>query len=87
MIRATTERWWRPAHLHFAIQTQEADALVTHIFVRGSQHLDEDVAFGVRPELIVDFEPHERGIAPDGRVMDAPFRTLSYDFVLTRNGA
>jgi hydroxyquinol 1,2-dioxygenase len=87
MIRATTERWWRPAHLHFAIQTKEADPLVTHIFVRGSQHLDEDVAFGVRPELVADFEAHGPGAAPDGRMMEVPFRSVSYDFVLTRDGA
>ena len=85
-IMNTTKRFWRPAHLHFAIQTASADPLVTHIFVNGSEHLDCDVAFGVRPALIADFEEHAPGVAPDGRTMNAPYRTLSYDFVLTRAG-
>ena len=86
LINATTRRWWRPAHLHFAIQTETADPLVTHIFVRGIDHIGEDVAFGVRPELIADFVANETGVAPDGKVMSTPFRSLAYDFVLTRGG-
>jgi hydroxyquinol 1,2-dioxygenase len=85
LIRNTTRRHWRPAHLHFAVQTASADPLVTHLFVAGSAYIGEDVAFGVRPELIVDFVEHEVGRAPDGRTMDRPFRTLTYDFVLTRD--
>ncbi len=87
LISATTRRWWRPAHLHFAIQTETADPLVTHIFARGSDHIGEDVAFGVRPALIADFAANEAGLAPDGAVMQTPFRSLAYDFVLTRGGS
>jgi hydroxyquinol 1,2-dioxygenase len=87
LLRNTTQQFWRPAHLHFAIQTATADPLVTHIFVRGSEYVDCDVAFGVRPGLIADFIEHAAGPAPDGRVMDRAFRTLDYDFVLTRDGA
>ena len=86
LINATTRKHWRPAHLHVAVQTAQWDPLVTHLFVRGSAHIDEDVAFGVRPELIVDFVAHAPGPAPDGRQMDQPFRTLNYDFVMTRDG-
>ncbi len=86
LVHATTNKWWRPAHLHFAILTQKADPLVTHIFVRDSAHIDEDVAFGVRPALIADFASHAPGMAPDGTRMETPFRSLAYDFVLTRAG-
>jgi hydroxyquinol 1,2-dioxygenase len=86
LINATTRRWWRPAHLHFAIQTETADPLVTHIFVRGSAHIDEDVAFGVRPALVQDFAENQPGTAPDGRWIETPYRSLAYDFVLTRGG-
>lgn len=86
LINNTTHRFWRPAHLHFAIEPPGADPLVTHIFVRGSDHIDEDVAFGVRPALVADFVEHEAGLAPDGRRMDRPYRTLAYDFILTRGG-
>ncbi len=59
---------------------------MTHIFARGSDYIDEDVAFGVRPALVADFLAHPPGLAPDGKRMDRPFRTLDYVFVLTRGG-
>jgi hydroxyquinol 1,2-dioxygenase len=87
LIESTTRRIWRPAHLHFSISAGGLDSLVTHIFVRGSKYIDEDVAFGVRPALVADFVAHEPGRAPDGKSMDRSFRTLDYDFILTRKGA
>ncbi|HTU55967.1 MAG TPA: dioxygenase [Acetobacteraceae bacterium] len=86
-IMNTTKCFWRPAHLHFALEAPGADSLMTHLFVRGSSHIEDDVAFGVRPSLIVDFVRHEPGTAPDGTTRELPFHTLEYDFVLTRNGA
>jgi hydroxyquinol 1,2-dioxygenase len=86
LITNTTRKHWRPAHLHFAIETETADSLCTHIFVRGSKYLDSDVAFGVRPQLIADFAEHSPGAAPDGSRRDQPYRTLHFDFVLTRAG-
>jgi hydroxyquinol 1,2-dioxygenase len=86
LINNTTRSFWRPAHLHFTIQANGMDSLTTHLFVRGSEHIEDDVAFGVRPSLIADFARREPGAAPDGRRMDVPFRVLKYDFVLTRDG-
>jgi hydroxyquinol 1,2-dioxygenase len=87
LIMNTTRKHWRPAHLHFAIQTETADPLCTHIFVQGSEYLDSDVAFGVRPQLIANFPERGPGVAPDGSRRDQPYHTLHYDFVLTRAGA
>jgi hydroxyquinol 1,2-dioxygenase len=56
--------------------------LTTHLFATGSPYLDSDVVFGVRDSLVVPFERHERGTAPDGRTMERPFHTAQYDFVL-----
>ncbi len=82
MLRATTGRTWRPAHLHFRILAQGLRPLVTHIFDRNSQYLDSDAVFGVRPSLIGDFVHHKAGTAPDGRAMSQPYCTLDYDFVM-----
>lgn len=87
LIMNTTHKFWRPAHLHCSVRAKGADSLTTHLFVRGSEHIGEDVAFGVRPSLIADFVLHPAGTAPDGRIMKVPYRVLDYDFVLTRNGA
>jgi hydroxyquinol 1,2-dioxygenase len=56
--------------------------VTTHIFVAGSPYIDSDAVFGVRPSLIVDFEQHPAGRAPDGRAMDAPYWSAHYDFHL-----
>lgn len=82
----TTKRYYRPAHLHYMVNAESFDPLITHIFVRGSQYIDEDVAFGVRPKLIYDFPRHEPGKAPDGRVMKQAFHTLNCDIVMTAKG-
>jgi len=82
----TTHRYWRPAHLHFSIVAPGCDPLVTHLFASDSDYLDQDVAFGVRPGLVVDFAHCPAGEAADGRVVEVPYRALTYDFVLTSSG-
>jgi hydroxyquinol 1,2-dioxygenase len=82
MLRATTGRSMRPAHLHFRIMAPGQRPLVTHIFDRQSAVLGDDAVFGVRPSLVADFVRHAAGTAPDGRVMPGAFCTLDYDFVL-----
>jgi hydroxyquinol 1,2-dioxygenase len=43
--------------------------------------------FGVRNSLIVQFEPHPAGKAPDGRVMTQPYHVAHYDFRLVPSAA
>jgi hydroxyquinol 1,2-dioxygenase len=56
--------------------------LTTHLFARGARYLDSDAVFGVRDSLIVDYERHEPGVAPDGRRLTQPYYTVRYDFRL-----
>lgn len=83
MLKATTGRSWRPAHLHFRIRAPGQRPLITHIFDRTSKNLDGDAVFGVRPSLIADFKHQASGIAPDGKDMMRDFYTLDYNFVMT----
>jgi hydroxyquinol 1,2-dioxygenase len=72
----------RPAHVHFKVEAEGFETLITHIFVEGDEYLDTDAVFGVKSELIAPFERHDPGIAPDGSSRDTAFHTLSYDLVL-----
>ena len=74
----------RPAHVHFKVDADGFQTLITHVFVAGDEHLDSDAVFGVRENLIATFEQHEPGTAPDGREMDVPYWTMRYDMVLAR---
>ncbi len=78
LVKYTSNGGWRPAHVHFMIEADGHDTLVTQICVRGSEYLDRDAAFSVRDGLIADFPRHQPGKAPDGRQMDRPFHTMDY---------
>ncbi len=82
LLTAAQRSPMRPAHVHFMITAPGYHSLVTHVFAEGDRYLDTDAVFGVKSSLIVPFERHEPGAAPDGREMDRPFSTMRYDFVL-----
>jgi len=73
---------WRPAHVHFTIAAPNFRRLVTHVFVEGDPYLDSDAVFGVKDSLIKEYESHPPGRAPDGKIMDRPWRSLAYTFGL-----
>ena len=85
LLAATGRHPWRPAHLHFMIEAQGYERLITHVFRRGDRYLDSDAVFGVRSTLIADWLRHAAGQAPDGTISPKPYFTLNFDFVL--NGA
>jgi hydroxyquinol 1,2-dioxygenase len=76
LLGATARHPYRPAHVHFMISAAGHEQLVTHIFAEGSPYLDSDAVFGVKSSLIQPFEPKPPGAAPDGRVLDQPWRHL-----------
>lgn len=82
MLRRMGRHPNRPGHMHTMLQAPGYERLVTHLFDADSPYLDSDAVFGVRDSLIVHFEPHPAGRAPDGRMMDRPFHTAAYDFRL-----
>jgi hydroxyquinol 1,2-dioxygenase len=73
---------WRPAHLHFMIVAPGFEKLITHVFRSHDEYLDSDAVFGVRATLIADWVRHDAGRAPNNTLVDGPFYTLKYDFVL-----
>jgi len=72
----------RPGHMHMMLKAPGHERLVTHIFVKDSPYLDSDAVFGVRNSLVVRFDAHPPGTAPDGRVLTTPYHTAEYDFRL-----
>ena len=82
MLLASGRHPWRPAHVHFMVRAEGYEPLITHVFREGDSYLDSDVVFGVRSSLIGDYQRHEPGKAPDGSVVDQPFYTLQFGFVL-----
>lgn len=84
MLQALERHPWRPAHLHFKIEAESYERLITHIFRSDGPYLDSDAVFGVRSTLVSNWTSHPAGIAPDGSEPDQPYYTLHHDFVLNR---
>jgi hydroxyquinol 1,2-dioxygenase len=72
----------RPGHIHMKVYAPGHVTLTTHLFVANSPYIDSDAVFGVRPSLVVDFESHPPGAAPDGRRLAQPYWSAHYDFRL-----
>lgn len=72
----------RPGHIHMIVSAPGHHPVTTHLFVAGSPYIESDAVFGVRDSLIVEFERHEPGNAPDGRRMSKPYHVANYDFRL-----
>ena len=77
----------RPAHIHFAISAPGYHYLVTHLFQKGDEYIHNDVVYGVKEALIVDFVKKPPGKAPNGETVDTPFYEVKYDFVLEQKQA
>ena len=77
----------RPAHLHFMVTAADHHRLVTHIFVEGSPHLDDDAVFGVKDTLVVPLSEHRPGEAPDGRQVEEPWCEAHVEIVLEEGPA
>jgi hydroxyquinol 1,2-dioxygenase len=71
LLKATGRHPWRPAHLHFLIEADGYEKLITHVFRSDDQYLDSDAVFGVRQSLIAAWKQQ-----PDGSYL------VEYDFVL-----
>jgi len=73
---------WRPAHIHLKLTADGYHPLITELYVSNDKNIDEDIAFGVRASLTLDFQPNPS--PEDAAVLGvkAPFYDISYDFAL-----
>ena len=86
LLAATKRSAMRPAHIHFRVSAPGHETVTTHVFDEQDRYLDTDAVFGVKSSLLGTFERHEPGTAPDGRTLDVPWYTMSYDFALAPAG-
>lgn len=84
LLSATGRHPWRPAHIHFMIQADGYETLITHVFENGDPYLESDAVFGVRSSLVGDYILHETDAEINGTALKAPFYTLDFDFILNR---
>jgi hydroxyquinol 1,2-dioxygenase len=83
----TTMSHMRPAHIHFAISAPGYHGVVTHLFQKGDEYIENDVVYGVKAPLVVAFVKRPPGKAPNGETVDTEFYEVKYDFVLEEKQA
>ncbi|WP_405855877.1 catechol 1,2-dioxygenase [Streptomyces sp. NBC_01515] len=71
LIAAAGWHPWRPAHLHLKVSAPGHETLTAQLYFHGGEHVEDDVASAVKPELVIDPRP-----TGDGG------RQVTYDFVL-----
>jgi len=82
LFNRTNMSHMRPAHIHFAISAPGYMSLTTHLFQQGDEYIDNDVVYGVKAPLVVEFVKMPPGKASNGEMVDVPFYEVKYDFVL-----
>ena len=83
LLAALGRHPFRPAHLHYILEAQGFETLVTHIFDPDDEYIGSDAVFGVKKSLMAKFDH----VTDPGRIaaagMKAPYYHVNHDFVLT----
>lgn len=74
LIAAAGWHAWRPAHLHLKVSAPGHQLITTQLYFQGGDHVEDDIASAVKPELI---------LAP-GPVTSGAGNEVTYDFVLDK---
>ena len=92
LLRNTGRHPWRPSHLHFIVTAPGHRTLVTEVFPSDDPYLDEDAVFGVREQLVMEYqERSDTSDLPDDLAardkIAAPYFVVDFDFVLASDTA
>ena len=82
LLKATGRHPWRPAHIHVAVSAAGYRSVVTHVFDAGSDYLDSDAVFAVKPSLIREFRSRDPRDPERPHDVSGPWVSVEMDFVL-----
>jgi protocatechuate 3,4-dioxygenase beta subunit len=81
-LEATGQHPWRPAHIHFKVEAEGHEPLVTQVFFPEDPYLDNDTIGAVKSDLVRPLTRHEDDEEAARRGLDAPFYTCDFDITL-----
>lgn len=74
----------RAAHMHFIVTAPGYDEIITHIFTPDCPYLKEDTVFGVKRDLVAEFQTIDDPAMAAEHGLPIPFLLTDWDFVLAR---
>ena len=72
----------RPAHLHYILEAEGYETLITHIFDPDDKYIRSDAVFGVKESLLAKFDLIEDPARIAEEEAEGPFFEVVHDFVL-----
>ena len=87
LIRATSNRHMRPAHMHAIVSAPGYQQVITHVFVEGDPHLDGDAVFAVKNSLVAKYKKVNDAAQARKLGLSNPFLKLEFDFHLSPDKA
>jgi protocatechuate 3,4-dioxygenase beta subunit len=82
LLEATGQHPWRPAHIHFKVEAEGHEPLITQVFFPEDPYLENDTIGAVKPALVRPLTRHEDEEEVARRDLDAPFYTCEFDITL-----
>lgn len=73
---------YQPAHLHYILEADGFDTLITHIFDPDDPYIHSDAVFGVKESLLAKFDLIEDPARISAAGFDRPYYEVVHDFVL-----
>jgi protocatechuate 3,4-dioxygenase beta subunit len=82
LLGATGQHPWRPAHIHFKVEAEGHEPLITQVFFPEDPYLDNDTIGAVKSALVRPLTKHKSEEELTQRGLDAPFYTCEFDITL-----
>ncbi|PNU06413.1 intradiol ring-cleavage dioxygenase [Novosphingobium guangzhouense] len=82
LLKAVDRHPNRAAHLHFIVEAQGFQQVITHIFTPDCPYMQQDAVFGVKRELVAEFQEIDDPQMAAEYGMPNPFLLVEWDFVL-----
>jgi protocatechuate 3,4-dioxygenase beta subunit len=82
LLEATGQHPWRPAHIHFKVEAEGHETLITQVFFPDDPYLDNDTIGAVKSALVRPLSKHDNEEELAQRGLDAPFYTCEFDITL-----
>ena len=76
---------YRPAHIHFIVGAPGFEEVTTHLFTPDCPYLHTDAVFGVKADLIADFQTIDDAAKAAELGFPNPFTAVDWTFVLARS--